>query len=141
MKQKRFTALLSVCLVLIALNIPFETVSVPEWKIKVTNQDGVPLKDVLIRQHWNNYSLDFSAVDVKEDDRVTDRNGIVIFPERRDRASGAHRLMALFYDLAKLAIVHSSSGIHATVLSPDYADTTVSYDGSGTPPNQLIVPD
>lgn len=136
--RKRILWMLGFCLIILIF-IPFETVTIPEWRIRIVNDSGNPIPGVVLRQHWNNYSFDFSAVDVKEEDKISDSSGYVTFPARTDRASVFFRIIAYLLDVVKIGIVHSSTGIHATVLSPDYSDSSVSYDGSGPLPDTLVI--
>jgi len=135
----RITQIIVVVLILLFLNIPFETVAIPEWKIRVVNELGLPMPGITIRQHWNNYSFDLSATDGKEEDKVTDSNGNVTFLARKDRESLLFRSIAFVLDILKIGIIHSSSGVHATILSPDHPDSSLSYDGSGSLPDTLVI--
>ena len=42
----------------IGLFIPFPTTVVPEWKVRVVNEVGEPIKSLGVRQHWQNYSVE-----------------------------------------------------------------------------------
>src|SRR5688572_5226951 len=81
--------------------IPFETASVPEWKIMVVDRAGIPRAGIEVRQVWNDYSLDFSALDDQSDDKKSGPGGVLIFPERTVRTSLSKRVIAVILDLAK----------------------------------------
>jgi hypothetical protein len=117
---------------------PFESTSVPQWKVQVTNQDGLPIKKLIVRQTWNNYTLS-GETDVKEEDLETDDTGVVIFRERRDRESLLFRFAFYLWNFVKIFIRHSSVGVHAMVFSPEYPASALSYDGSSAPPSVLVI--
>ena len=131
--------LVGIAAIVIALCIPFESTCVPEWKIKVIDLNQSPEPARPIRETWNDYTLDISAVNDHEDTRTTNENGIVLFPERTTRASLLFRLFARTLDLFKPLIRHSSAGIHASVFCLDNSDSFISYSGTGTPPEFLVL--
>jgi hypothetical protein len=84
-------------LILILTAIPFETTFVPEWKLRVVDEFGVPYKKQLVREFCNNYTLGIHPCEGKDDtDKLTDENGYVVFPERVIRASLIFRIVRFF---------------------------------------------
>jgi hypothetical protein len=62
-----------------ALWYPYESGSVPEWKLQVVDQTGQAVAGAQINQEW------LDPIDdgiVSGDSRTTDRNGFVLFPKR-----------------------------------------------------------
>jgi hypothetical protein len=82
MSRKLKVAMLLVGLVLggvFVLWYPYESGSVPEWKLQVVDQSGNAVVGAQVNQDWLNPIDDgiFSA-----DSRTTDASGVVLFPKR-----------------------------------------------------------
>lgn len=91
---------------LIASLIPFETVTVPAWKIRYVDGAGRPVSGLKLRQTWQNESVESSphfAVAFTADD------GAVAFPERRLRAPLILRLIGPVRNVLATG-VHASFG-------------------------------
>ena len=122
----------------IALLLPFPTTVVPEWKIRVVDWEGKPLTDEFVRQSWTHYSLESCCGDI--DDRWTDENGYVVFPERLIWASLLRR--ALFPIWARvMTIAHGSEGIAADVVvwGKDTYSESVEYKPNQPLPDKIVL--
>jgi hypothetical protein len=137
----RWTVIASTVLlaVIAGFVVPIESVTVPEWKIQVVNREGVPQPGEEVRQTWKNYSLDFSDGPENYVTGFADSKGEITFPERRDSASLFYMMVALLYDLVKPLVLHSSTGIQATVYSPAAGSEFISCNGCSDPPGLLII--
>ena len=93
---------------LIVLAYPFQSTVVPEQHVLFVTNDMHPIKDALIRQSWQHYSLEREG---HEEDLPTDSHGRVTFPKRTIRAPLIQRLL---FPLAVIAGqgVHASFGVH-----------------------------
>ncbi|MCA1818315.1 MAG: hypothetical protein LC746_18385 [Acidobacteria bacterium] len=125
---------------IVALPIPFETVDVPEWKVRVIDQNDEPLSGATIREHWKNYSLDLKPGE-NGDERQTDSNGYVVFPERRTSASLLRRIVNTLVSGA-MVIAHGSAGIYAEMMVVgDTSENSIKQWRPGRPlPTEIVVP-
>ena len=80
-----------VCALVIALFVPIETKFLPQWRLQVADVNGVACSNMRVTQSWGHYRLYLDG-NYSSDDRVTDMNGYVQFPERTIRASAARRI-------------------------------------------------
>ena len=94
--------------VLVVLAYPYETTVVPEQRALFVTNDMHPIKDALIRQSWQHYSLESEG---HEEDLPTDSHGRVTFPKRTIRAPLIWRALGPLADIAGLG-VHASFGVH-----------------------------
>ena len=69
---------------------PFETTVVPEWKIRVVDESGKPVGNVLVNQGWRDHSIELHR---SEQGISSDSQGYVYFPRRAVRAGLLHRLI------------------------------------------------
>jgi hypothetical protein len=97
-----------VALLAIVLLYPFKTTVAPAERVLVVTKDMHPVKDALIRQIWQNYSLEFGG---HEEDLPTDVHGRVTLPERTIRANLIWRILGPLASIAGQG-VHASFGAH-----------------------------
>jgi hypothetical protein len=76
-------------IVVVAL-LPFETIVVPEWNVKVLDEHGNLVSGVAVRESWGDLSIE---PDEHEELRVSDTNGNLSFPVRTIKASLLHRVV------------------------------------------------
>ena len=82
MTRKLKVAILLAGLVLVvvfALWYPYESGTVPEWKLQVVDLSGNPVAGAQANQEWINPIEDGM---VSADSRTTDASGVVLFPKR-----------------------------------------------------------
>jgi hypothetical protein len=65
--------------VVYALWYPYESGTVPEWKLQVVDPNGKPVVGAQVNQEWINPIEDGM---VSADSRTTDASGVVLFPKR-----------------------------------------------------------
>ncbi|MDQ2855605.1 MAG: hypothetical protein M3R68_04695, partial [Acidobacteriota bacterium] len=82
---KRWRAWLAgaVVLLLLILFFPFQSTTVPRWRVHIVDETGATVPDISVTEHWQHYLLEAAG---NEDARVTDRAGVVEFPARTVRA-------------------------------------------------------
>jgi hypothetical protein len=121
----------------VLLLYPFKTRVVPPWRLCVADEEGRPIPKMAVRYFWRHYSIDWES---KDEWAKTDANGCVSFPERTTRASLAQRIIKAVFNAPW--IVHASWGPHGHIVvgvSPyEYETTSVTYDGSGPPPERVV---
>src|SRR6266536_3095031 len=90
--NKRYLIAAIVCFVIILAVFPIESTVVPKWRLQVVDVSGTPCANMRVTQSWGHYSLYLDGND-QTDNRVTDTQGNVEFPERTVRAGLARRLV------------------------------------------------
>lgn len=122
--------------------VPFTTVVVPEWRIIVSDREGSVCVQKRVTQYWSHDSLgipEYGGVD----NRLTDSNGIVMFPERNVTASLVYRIVITAIR-AVGALFHAggwgiSGSVYATgFVSPD-GSWALHYDKYKPLPQKLVV--
>jgi hypothetical protein len=92
------------------LFVPFPTELIPEWKVRVVDEQNRPLRKVNVEQSWTNYTFGDSGFDNKD----TDENGFVVFPPRLVWTGAFSRIV--YPPLAALMLLaHGSAGTDAYV--------------------------
>lgn len=102
---------LAILLALFGLSYPIESIVADEWRIVVRDGDGNVVPGAVVRQIWKYYSLEEGG---HEEDKVTNSEGIVVFPKRTIRSSLAMRILGAGFELVR-------SGAHASFGPSCYA--------------------
>ena len=128
----------TVLLVLLVLFYPFKTTIVPEWSLKVVTEEGAPVRDVNVTEHWQHFLLERSS---HEEVRRVQENGAVSFPERTIRASLVRRGMATIGRIKRDGWRARRSPAASVVVwgNKDYATTVAVYFPSASPPSHVMV--
>ena len=119
--KRKWTIVLIIVAVLILF--PFQITVVPEQRALFVTNDMHPIKGALIRQSWQNYSLEHEG---HEEDLPTDAHGRVTFPRRTMRAPLIWRALG---PLASVAgqVVHASFGVHTDMFPVPSSGGTIVY--------------
>jgi len=138
MMSRRKILLLVFILVLL---FPFPTTVVPEWKVRVADQNGKPFVGESVMQSWKHYSLDWSGCCDNTETRTTDENGVVIFPKRTIWAGLLRRLIFPMW-AEVMSLAHGSTGIHSYIWVKSYSmpKGTKDYVVGELPPQEIILP-
>lgn len=108
--------------------IPFPTKAIPEWKIRIVDEQNKPLANVKVLQHWDNYTY-WGYYDRREN-TYSDKNGYVTFSPKYIWVSLFSRVV--FPPIAFLSqLAHGSAGTHSYIRTVDdkYAtEFTKSWD-------------
>ena len=109
--QPRRGALVALLVLLFVLFFPFKTTIVPEWSLKVVNDEGGAVGDINVTEHWQHYLLESAS---HEDMRRAGSSGLVTFPERSIRASLVSRAWATVspYQAGWLARASSACSVY-----------------------------
>ena len=137
-KQKIVTA---ITIGILVSFIPFPTVIVPEWKLKVVTENGLPYKNQLVRQFCYNHTLGVSPCSYANDSmQLTDENGYVSFPERKFYMSLSGRIVRSIANTLML-LAHGSVGTEVYLDSPGSGGyKTLKYDSSKPLPKEFLLP-
>jgi hypothetical protein len=107
-RRKQIVAAIIAALVLFL--IPFPTELIPEWKLRVVDENNQPLANVKVVQSWKNYTFG----DHGFDNGYADENGFVVFPQKQLWASAFSRIV--YPPLVALALLaHGSAGTDVSV--------------------------
>lgn len=96
----------------LVLLYPFETTVAPEQYVLVVTKDMHPVEGAIVRQSWQNYSLEREG---HEEELPTDANGRVALPKRTIRANLIRRILGPFVSIAGQG-VHASFGAHTWLI-------------------------
>ena len=92
----------------VALLYPFDSIVSPAREVLVVTEDQHPVQGVVVRQIWQNYSIESQG---HEEDLRTDESGRVSFPKRTVKASLARRILHPIWNVVTQG-VHASFGVH-----------------------------
>jgi hypothetical protein len=124
-------------LLIISFLVPYPTTVVPEWKIRVIDQDGRPFVGEEVREIWQHYSLESEG---HEEERLTDEKGYVVFPERRIWSPLLWRIFSTGI-AAALTLAHGSMGVSAWVMVIGYSTNggTRDYKPGKPLPGEIVL--
>jgi hypothetical protein len=91
---------------------PFKTMIVSSQNVLVVTEASSPIQGVLVRQSWQNYSVETRG---HEEDKLTDENGRVSFPSRTVRANLLWRAFRPVANVVGQGI-HAGFGIHTDMI-------------------------
>ena len=125
--------------ILSLLLYPFQTTIVPEWSLKVVDEEGAIVRNVNVTEHWQHFLLESSS---HEDARRVGENGAVSFPGRTIRASLVRRGFATIGRIKRDGWRARRSPAASVVVwgNPGYATTVAVYIPSAPPPSHVMVP-
>jgi hypothetical protein len=63
---------------------PFKTTVVPDWKVRIVDEAGNPMRSFRVREVWQHYTIESTS---HQEDLITDGDGYVTFPKRTVRGS------------------------------------------------------
>jgi hypothetical protein len=129
----------AVLLVLLLLFYPFQTTVVPEWSLKVVDEEGAAVRDVNVTEHWQHFLLESWS---HEEMRQVQENGAVSFPDRTIRASLLRRGIATVSRIKRDGWRARRSPAASVVVwgNKNYATTVAVYFPSAPPQSHVMVP-
>ena len=134
---KKRPALIIILLVAAAVGLyPWQSMVVPEWKVRIVDQKGVPLANTGVREVWQDYSSETRS---HQQDLVTDNDGYVSFPKRTIRSPFVLRIIKSAINSLN---PHHSSGPDAfvIVLTSEYDTWSNNSAVPGQPlPKEVVV--
>jgi hypothetical protein len=107
--RKWFGAAILTILLAALLLYQFETIVIPEWKLRIVDETGNPVGGVRVRESWSHYVLEKEG---HQEELVTDGQGFVRFPGREIRANALERTTK---NLMSAVNVHGGRGPAAWV--------------------------
>ena len=88
-----------ICICIVVLSIPFTTIIMPAWRLRVVDVEGNFCPNTQVIEGWGHYLLEPDGGG--NENRVTDGKGYVEFPERTVKAS-------LFWRIAVPVMAYAS---------------------------------
>jgi hypothetical protein len=135
MSSTRKLVALIVVILAVLLLYPFKKTLVPELRVLVVTQEMHPIRNAMVRQSWQDYSLERYG---HQEDRLTDENGRIMFPTRTIRASLLWRVIGPLASIAGQG-VHASFGVHTdTSALPNHG--TASAEVVRPQPGEVVLP-
>ena len=113
---------------------PFKITVVLEKRVLVMTKDMHPVRDALVRQSWQNYSLEGEA---HEEDLRTDAHGRVTFPTRTISAPWVWRMLGPLTSVAGQG-VHASFGIRTDMFPLPNTGSEVSSEIAQPQPDEIV---
>jgi hypothetical protein len=136
--KRRYLIFAISCLTAALLFYPFESAVIPTWKLQVVDVNENACRDMSVTQSWGHYSLYLDGGG-GSDDRFTDINGYVEFPERTIRASLLRRTIVPVIAHI-LAIAHGGGGADGAVWASGIKDVAwLSYKVGKPLPGKMRV--
>lgn len=133
MSSTRKRVAIIVVILAVGLLFPFKKTLVPEQRVLVVTKEMRPIRNAMVRQSWQDYSLERYG---HEEDRPTDENGRITFPTRTIRASLLWRVIGPLASIAGQG-VHASFGVHTNMsASPNYG--TASTEVVRPQPGEIV---
>jgi hypothetical protein len=128
---------IGIILLAIFLLTPYRTTSIPEWQIRLVNEDGSSARNLGVVQEWSHYS----ALGMRSEVRETDDSGQVIFPARDLYCPLAGRILLRTIDLLNnIAMPHGATvGPHSRVIPKEDSFYWLEYREGGNLETILIV--
>jgi hypothetical protein len=125
--KKRYSIYAISILAAVLLVYPFESTVVPTWRLQVVDVSGNVCQNMRVTESWGHYSLYLEGW-LGSDDRITDMNGYVEFPERTTRANLLRRMVVPVIAHV-LVIMHGSVGATGSVYATGIKDVAwLSYE-------------
>jgi hypothetical protein len=134
----RFRIALTVVLLVLAVILlyPFETITIPQWNVRVVDDTGAPVREINITEHWQHYPVDSSG---HEEVQRPNQNGFVSFKPRSIRASLTRRLFARINAGRRSGGRTTPYGAIVAWGSKTHETTVAVYKENETPPAELRV--
>ncbi|HEU4507714.1 MAG TPA: hypothetical protein VFR78_05715 [Pyrinomonadaceae bacterium] len=136
LKTRRLTIV--IIYVALVLLVPFETTVIPQWRVQVVDVHGTACANMRVTQSWGHYRLYLDGNSSTEN-RLTDVNGYVQFPERTTKANLLRRIIVpIFTSIA--TIMHGGWDVSGAVWATGIKDVAwLSYKGNGPMPDKMRV--
>jgi hypothetical protein len=131
--SKRKWIILVLIVSAVVILYPLKKAVVPAQHVLVTTKDMHPISNALVRQIWQDYSLERYG---HEEDLRTDTHGRVTFPTRSIRAPLVWRLLGPLASIAGQG-VHASAGVHTDMFPLANKDAQVSTEVVQREPNEI----
>jgi hypothetical protein len=117
---------------------PIASLEAPEWKVRVVDRTGKPVRDVVVRESCRHYSAEFGG---HEEDLRPDNQGNASFSKKVIRVPIVKRLLVIAAAAADGA--HASFGPHCFVFAfrGDVQSNSLDWNGSPARLESTIVAD
>ena len=136
--KTRLLIVLIILFVAFVMLAPIETTVIPQWKVHVVDVNGAACPKMRVTESWGHYRLYLNGNN-DSDNRFTDLNGYVEFPERTTRASLSRRIvMPMVTRMA--TIMHGGWDVDGAVWASGIKDVAwLSYKSGKPMPDKMLV--
>jgi hypothetical protein len=126
----------SIIAIAIAVIIPLNIESSPEWKVRVVNTNGGPVSGAYVKRSWMHFSAEETS---HSDETYTDKEGYAYFSRKHVRTNLISMVVKAANNFSKLTI-HASYGpcTDLVAIKGDY-EGFASYDGNGILQNEIVL--
>jgi hypothetical protein len=137
-KLVRTGVIVALVVFLVAFLYPWETTVIPQWNVRVVDDDGAVVREINVTEHWQNYLLESEG---HEEAKTTNEDGEVSFAARNIRAGVARRLFAWITKLGNPGNPSRPIRYGSLVVwgSRSYETTVAVYAGEGSPQTEVRV--
>jgi hypothetical protein len=120
--------------------IPYDTVFVPEWHLRIVDGSGNPVVGVRVVQFCTNYTLGIHPCELVDDDEMTtDNDGFVVFPARKIRANLLYRVTRPIFGLV-LLVANDEYGTNGYIrVGGPCGNKLIDYKPEGPLPSTIAV--
>lgn len=134
----RLLVVVFICLGGLIIFAPIETSVIPQWTIQVIDVNGAACANMRVTQSWGHYRL-YADGNNSSDDRLTDQNGYVRFPERTIRASLLRRIIMPVVTRI-LTVMHGGWSVDGAVWASGIKDVPwLTYESGRPMPGKMRV--
>lgn len=136
MRLKKLTVAAGVVVCLAAIFLyPFETTAVPEWRVRIVDEAGNPIRNVSVNEEWRHYSVEWHS---RSQELSTDQDGYVMFPRK---AARANLLVRAILEGINTMNTHSRSGPYAWLIvsGPYSSQGNTEYSSKKPLPTTIVV--
>lgn len=107
MKTQKALIVISLCILMVVLIFPFETTVVPAVTVRVVDEAGALMPNVLVKQEWKDVAVED---EIHIGSTKTDQSGVAAFPKRTGRSFLLKRIFNVVWRIA-------TQGVHASISS------------------------
>src|ERR1700741_2295753 len=138
MIKTRIFVVVIICVVIFVVFVPIKTSMIPQWRVQVVDVNGSSCANMRVTQSWGHYRLYIDG-NSSSDDRFTDLNGYVGFPERTMQASLLRRIIMPIVTRI-VTIMHGGWSVDGVVWASGIKDVVwLRYVSGQPPPAKMIV--
>ena len=136
--RTRLLIVVLICMGAFVILAPIETSVIPQWTVQVVDVNGSACANMRVTQSWGQYRLYLDG-NYSSDQRLTDPNGYVHFPERTIRASLSRRIIMPIVTRIT-TIMHGGWEIDGAVWASGIKDVAwLSYESGKSLPGKMRV--
>jgi len=136
-KSRGFVVVI-ICVVIFVVFVPIEASVIPQWRVQVVDVNGTSCANMRVTQNWGHNRLYLDG-NYSRDDRFTDLNGYVEFPQRTMQPSLLRRIIMPIVTRI-VTIMHGGWYVDGAVWASGIKGVPwLRYESGQSPPEKMIV--